>query len=274
MGFIETTHPPQIQGRLGPATVTILGAKGLRLTKLNSFHLDEGPDFSWLNVYRTLADGKQLEVVRDRTPDVFCVSGGDAEVRWGASGDFQGEVDVRYRLDEAAASVDVQFSARLFAACSRFEMFISSYFTPYYTPRYAVADTRLFPEKLFWYEKKWFAEGENETWTRDTQVETVFRDGRWATGFPVNWRVGPHYAFPLMIQEHRYGHAILLMARREDCIGISGLNSYHNSQYFHLFGRDIAAGEKVSADVRMTLVTRWEDLQQEALARYEQWVGV
>ena len=37
---------------------------GLRLTGPTSFHLDEGPDFAWLNIYRALADGCELAVVR------------------------------------------------------------------------------------------------------------------------------------------------------------------------------------------------------------------
>ena len=48
--FKENLQPVLTQGTLGPATVTILGAKGLSMSGLTSFHLDEGPDFAWWNL--------------------------------------------------------------------------------------------------------------------------------------------------------------------------------------------------------------------------------
>ena len=50
MGFAQVDQAPLVQGRLGAARVSVLGAQGVRLTGLNSFHLDEGPDFAWLNI--------------------------------------------------------------------------------------------------------------------------------------------------------------------------------------------------------------------------------
>ena len=231
MGFEEVVPQSLIQGPLDPATVTVLGAAGLRLTGFTSFHLDEGPDFAWLNIYRTLADGRQLEITRERAPDRTGISDGEAEVCWAPCDAVQGELAARYRIVEADSAVDVTFEARLHVPYKRFELFIANYFTPYYTPRYAVSDNRTYPEGIFWYEKSWYGEGENESWVRDDEGGDVFRDGRWLTGYPLNWRHGPRFAHPLMIQEHRYGHAICLMARREDCFGISGLNGYHNAQY-------------------------------------------
>ena len=272
MKFEEKPSPPLLQGSLGPATVTVLGASGLRLTGLNSFHLDEGPDFAWLNIYRTLADGEQLEVTRERDPSGFGISGDAVEVRWAPNDAVRGSLWARYRIVEEEDAVDVTFGADLEAAYGDFELFIASYFTPYYAPRFAVSDNQTHPEGDFWYEKKWYGEGENESWARDAQAERIFRDGRWLTGHSLNWRRGPFYAHPLMIQEHRYGHAILLMARPKDCFGISGYNSYHNSQYLHLWGRDVAAGEQVTVTVRLVLLTEWEDLQQEAVTRYGKWL--
>jgi hypothetical protein len=61
------------------------------------------------------------------------------------------------------------------------------------------------------------------------------------------------------------------MARSEDCIGLSGLNSYHNSQYFHLFGRDLEAGESLSTTVRMAVLTDTDHLDDRAVELYGQW---
>jgi hypothetical protein len=193
-------------------------------------------------------------------------------VEWPATQDLAAPITVRYRTVEADSAVDVTFDVVAQVDMARFELFISSYFTPYYTPRYAVRDRRLDPEALVWYEKRWYAEAEDECWARDEGAEAVFADGRWSTGYPLNWQMGAPYAHPLMIQEHRYGHAIVTMARLRDCIGISGLNSYHNAQYFHLFGRDVKSGERLSTQVRMVLWTQWQDLQQEALECYGRWM--
>ena len=273
MGFQENSSAPLLQGSLGPATVTVLGTNGLRMTGLKSFHLDEGPDFAWLNIYRALADGRQLEITREREPAHCGISGGEVEVRWAPTEAVRASLWARYRIVEDDAAVDVTFGADLDAAYGHFELFIANYFTPYYTPRFAVKDHRTHPEDIFWYEKVWNRENENESWARDQEAESIFRDGRWLSGYPLNWRRGPFYAHPLMIQEHRYGHAILLMAQRQNCIGLSGYNSYHNAQYLHLWGRNVAAGEQIATKVRMVLLTEWGDLQQEALKRYESWLN-
>ena len=76
---------------------------------------------------------------------------------------------------------------------------------------------------------------------------------------------GPYYAHALTLQEHRYGHAILLMARPADCLGLSGYNSYHNAQYFHLGGDDVQADQHLTFTIRLVLLTEWDDLQAEAL---------
>ncbi|AWT60335.1 MAG: hypothetical protein CMN58_06135 [Solibacterales bacterium] len=273
MTFKKTPSPPLLQGSLGPATVTVLGANGLRLTGLKSFHLDEGPDYAWLNIYRTLADRQQLEITRDRDPSNFGVSGNAVEVRWAPNDRIRGSLWARYEIVDEEDAIDVTFGADLQAAYGDFELFIANYFTPYHVPRFAISDNRTHPEGNIWYEKQWNGEGENESWARDEQAEKIFRDGRWLTGHSLNWRRGPFYTHPIMIQEHRYGgHAIVLMARRQDCFGISGYNSYHNSQYLHLWGRDVAAGEQVSVTVRLLLITEWEDLQREAMIRYEKWL--
>ena len=109
MSFAEVDQAPLVQGRLGAATVSVLGAQGVRLTGLNSFHLDEGPDFAWLNIYRTLAAGRQLEITRERQPTALEVGQGGAQVRWEASGEVEGELSAFYSIVEGASAVDATF---------------------------------------------------------------------------------------------------------------------------------------------------------------------
>ena len=66
------------------------------------------------------------------------------------------------------------------------------------------------------------------------------------------------------------------MARPEDCIGLSGYNSFHNSQYVHLFGRDVKAGDLLTSTVRMEGVgndaLELDTLDDLAVDRYQAWV--
>ena len=271
MAFARVSCPALFQAPLGRGIATVLGPQGLRLTGLTSFHLDEGPDFAWLNIYRTLADGRQLEITRERTPDHVAIEGDSVAVRWAACPAVQAELQAHYRI-AGPDSLDATFSARLAADYRRFELFIANYFTPHYTPYFPVQDDRTHPEGVTWYQKQWYGRNEAESWARDEDAEAVFRDGRWLDGYPLNWRRGPYYAHALTLQEHRYGHAILLMARPADCLGLSGYNSYHNAQYFHLGGDDVQAGQHLTFTIRLVLLTEWDDLPAEALTRYHQWL--
>jgi len=276
MAFEKAVRESVYQAELGKGTTEILGAAGLRLSGLGSFHLDEGPDFAWLNIYRTLADGRQLEITREREPLEVSLEDEAVIVRWATCESVGGSLSARYTINPDDSSVDVVFSAELEQDYRLFELFIANYFTPYFTPRYAIKDNRTHPDGVFWYEKKWYVEFENESWARDSAAEAIFADGRWTDGHALNWRRGPEYAYPLMTPQHRHGlagaqGAIILMARPEDCYGISGYNSYHNSQYFHLWGRDVMAGERIDIPVRMVLLTEWDDLGDAALAAYHSW---
>ena len=114
MAFARVSRPALFQAPLGRGIATVLGPQGLRLTGLTSFHLDEGPDFAWLNIYRTLADGRQLEITRERTPDQVAQKGDSVAVRWAACPAVQAELQAHYRI-AGPDSLDATFSARLAA---------------------------------------------------------------------------------------------------------------------------------------------------------------
>ena len=107
MPFEEKKQQPLLEGVLGRAHVTILGAIGLRLSGLNSFHLDEGPNFTWLNIYRVLANSKQLDITRERAPSSVSLDEGDVVVRWDSIPDLSAEMVARYHLAEEEMAVDV-----------------------------------------------------------------------------------------------------------------------------------------------------------------------
>ena len=125
---------------MAAATATVLGTSGL-----TSFHLDEGPDFAWLNIYRSLADGRE------------------------------GEFAATYLVIAEETAIDGAFSFTAAAPYADFELFIAGYFTPHYSPHFAFRDNRTHPEGLAWYQKPWYGGNEDESWARDDAAEAIFR---------------------------------------------------------------------------------------------------
>ena len=110
MSFASIPQDPLLQASLGPATATVLGASGLRLNGLTSFHLDEGPDYAWLNIYRTLADARQLEITREREPAEVALENGAVTIRWSPCDEVQGDLAATYRVVPEETAIDATFS--------------------------------------------------------------------------------------------------------------------------------------------------------------------
>jgi hypothetical protein len=276
VSFTQYQPPEELRAGMGNWIVSIVPKGGIRLTTGTHFHLDEGPDFVYLSLYRVAANRRQIDVVRNRDGTAG-IESGDGVVNWSPIDDNLAQMSVRYHIIEEEAAIEATFEVRPQRDYSKYELFISSYFTPYHTPRFAVADTRVDPDgPVRWYESKWYSEYNVEAWPRDAASRETFADGRWLTSPSQNWVMGPDYALPLMTQRHRHAGAIVLMARPEDCIGLSGYNSFHNSQYVHLFGRDVKAGDLLTSTVRMEVVgndaLELDTLDDLAVDRYQAWV--
>ena len=274
MSFAPYAPPETIQSPMGAWSVTVLGSNGIRLSKGSHFHLDEGPDFAWLSIYRAAAGGRQIDIVRQRQAEVS-VEEGDAVVRWPPCPDNNVRLAVRYRVFPDQLAVEMRIQAEALEAYAAYELFVSSYFNPYLKPRFALRDASVDPVAgMRWYETAWCGEFNDEAWPRDDGARRTFLDGRWMTKPSQNWMLGPDYALPLMTQQHRFGPSVISMARRRDCIGLSGYNGYHNSQYFHLFGRDAGPGDLLETTVRIEVVEELqESLDDLAVRRCEDWSG-
>lgn len=272
MTFMSHTGPEMIQGRLDNWTVTILGSNGIRLSSGTHFHLDEGPDFAYLSIYRAAAGGRQIDIVRNREA-TMTVDGDEAIVTWEPCEENNARLAVRYHMIPDERAIEMKIRAETLQAYQAYELFISSYFTPYHIPRFALKNSSVDPSNLVrWYQTKWCGEHNDEAWPRDEAARQIFLDGRWMTKPVQNWTMGGNYAMPLMTQRHRFASSIISMASPEDCIGLSGYNGYHNSQYFHLFGCDTQAGDLLETSVRMEIVEdKLEDLDGLALQRYQSW---
>ena len=271
MSFAPCAPPETIQSPMGDWSVTVLGSNGIRLSKGTHFHLDEGPDFAWLSIYRAAAGGRQIDIVRQRQADVS-IEEEDAVVRWPPCPGNNVRLAVRYRVFADQLAVEMRIQAEPLQPYTAYELFVSSYFNPYHRPRFALRDPTVDPGvPMHWYETAWCGEFNDEAWPRDDEARRIFLDGRWMTKPSQNWRLGPDYALPLMTQQHRFGPSTISMARPRDCIGLSGYNGYHNSQYFHLFGRDAGPGDLLETTVRLEMVEGGESLDDLAVARFEAW---
>ena len=275
MPFTPYQPPVQLQCTMAEWTVTVLGSDGVRLTDGTHFHLDEGPKFIYLSIYRAAADARQIEIVRERESTVTAV-GDEALVQWEPTEENNVRLSVRYSISEDPNAIEMAIAAEALQSYQGYELFVSSYFSPYQTPRFALKGNSVDPSvAIRWYQTPWYGEQNDEAWPRDDEARRHFCDGRWLTSPAQEWRLGPDYALPLMTQRHKHDQAhIIAMAPQQDCIGLSGYNGFHNSQYFHLFGRDVSAGDKLETTVRMEIVkAAVDDLDALAIERYEAWTS-
>ena len=66
MSFTTYQPPEEWRASTGSWQVTGIPQGGIRLTEGTHFHLDEGPDFGFLSLYRVAANRRQVDVVRKR----------------------------------------------------------------------------------------------------------------------------------------------------------------------------------------------------------------
>ena len=275
MAFNTYQSPPQLQSRLGEWTVTVLGSDGIRLTDGTHFHLDEGPKFVYLSIYRAAADARQIDIVRKREARVTATTGDKAVVQWDPVEENKVELSATYSLSEDPDAIEMEIAVEALQPYQGYELFVSSYFSPYHTPRFALKGNSVDSDvAIRWYETSWYGTQNDEAWPRDDEARQHFCDGRWLTRPSQVWRLGPDHALPLMTQRHKHDQAhVISMARPQDCIGLSGYNGFHNSQYFHLFGRDVSAGDTLNTTVRREIFKQTaEDLDALALQRYQAWI--
>ena len=209
MHFLPHQPPEELRAAMGDWAVTLVPKGGIRLTEGTHFHLDEGLDFVYLSLYRVAANRRQVDVVRKRE-GAARIETGDCVVSWPPIDDNRAEMSVRYHILEEETAIEATFEVLMQRDYNHYELFVSSYFTPYHTPRFAVSDNRVDPEgPVRWYETDWYSAHNFEAWPRDPSARETFEDGRWTTSPAQNWVMGPDYALPLMTQRHRHAGAII-----------------------------------------------------------------
>ena len=164
-----------------------------------------------------------------------------------------------------------------------FEVFLSNYFAPGFDASVYVKPNRFAknqPPGLQRADWNPMTDGNYLMYPRDRESVLLIFDGRWEIPpSPVQWSVNRYMAGPLAMRRHEEaGLTALVMSPPEDCFalatpynktppdGVAG----HRSLYQSLFGRDVAAGQTVSARSRLVVRTGLSD--EAAIGLYEQYV--
>ena len=198
---------------------------------------------------------------------------GAVEVRWSADAEHPFNMSAVYRWS-APGTLDLVTTVTAQRALRRFEVFLASYFAGFPAAYAYVGPCPQTQSRAAFLDARQ-ANGNWQSFPRDEEAAGILRDGRWTRPpHPVDWTIMPRLGAPLAIRrDPERGLAAVLMAPPSDCFAVSmpyGAEG-HRSVYLSLFGRDLAAGETVTARSRLVLGPGITD--EQALALYEAYAG-
>ena len=227
-----------------------------------------------MSPYRLLtADARFGTAAWDWSSQAQALADGAVEVRWSPDADHPLEMTAVYRWSSPNV-LDFAATVKPQQALRKFELFLASYFDG-------------FPASLVYVQENPAAGGKPafleavkaaavwQAFPRDDDAAKIITDGRWKfPPNPVEWKIMPRLAAPLAVRrDAKSGLAAVLMAPPEDCFAV--LTPYgeegHRSVYLSLFGRDLKAGEAVTARARLVIGRDISD--EQAIALYKAYVG-
>jgi hypothetical protein len=184
----------------------------------------------------------------------------------------------------APDTLDLETTVTPQRAMPRFEVFLSSYVGQGFEGLVYLKPNRFNKKdvpgllRADWHP---LVDGNYLMFPRDLAALQIIYDGRWEyPPSPVQWAVGRYLAGPLGVRrDPASGITVLLMAPPDDCFALAmpynktppdGIAN-HNSLYLCLFGRDVAAGESVTA--RCRLVVKKDLTDAGAVELYQQYVN-
>lgn len=194
--------------------------------------------------------------------------GGAVEVRWAAEEGRPFEMTAVYRW-AAPDTLDLTTSVTAKADLKGFESFLASYFPKtFHSATVCVKDG---PEGRPVFRTTPESAGQWQVFPRDAAALALIQDGRWKIEpNPVDWVIRDELYAPLIIRRNQdTGLCAVFMAPRGDSFGVMAPceGETHFSCYFNQIGRDVKAGETVSARARLVVRTLAKD--EDAVALYE-----
>jgi hypothetical protein len=232
-------------------------------------------DGNWglLSYYRLLVTGDRWgNAARNWPKTARLLPDGGVEVIWPAADEHPVVLKAIYRLS-SANTIDLETEVESKKDLSKFELFLSSYFSENFRSWIYAAAARHRPGEAVFIptEVNPLVVGTYLAFPRDLQAARLFYDGRWEVGpSPVHFSLTRYMAAPLAIKRNPVNGIIcVFMSRPEDCFALETPYSMscpdkvaaHYSLYLSLFGRDFKAGQRSTARTRMVIGASISDKQ-------------
>jgi hypothetical protein len=181
---------------------------------------------------------------------------GTVEVAWASDPARPFDLRAVYRW-VAPDTCEVETTAAAKESISGFESFLASYFQGRFSNCLAyVSDPPSAPGKPGFLATEKEA-GPWQMFPRDDTVLRLIQDGRWKLDpNPVDWTIRPKLERPIAVRrDPASGVTAAFLAPIRDCFAIAApfQTEGHYSLYLSLFGRDLKAGEKAQARVRLQI---------------------
>ncbi|MHC1770038.1 MAG: hypothetical protein AB9869_38110 [Verrucomicrobiia bacterium] len=182
------------------------------------------------------------------TPD------GAVEIRWAAADRRPFAMRAVYRWRDTR-TLDLETVVEANADLAGFESFVASYFSEPFVSCAVLggvdrSSSNLRPTLLP-------AEPQHGAWQmfpRNQDAVALIQDGRWKLEpHPVDWTIRPFTPPAGVRRDPSDGLSVTLMSLRADCFAVSSPHEAegHRSLYFSLFGRDVKAGGRATARMRL-----------------------
>ncbi len=179
---------------------------------------------------------------------------GAVEIRWAAADRRPFTMRAIYKWRDAK-TLDLETVVEANADLAGFESFVASYFSEPFVNCAVLGGVdrsgsnsrpALLPAKP--------EHGAWQMFPRDQEAVSLIQDGRWKLEpNPVDWTIRPFTPPAGVRRDPQDGLTVTLMSLRADCFAVSSPHEAegHRSLYFSLFGRDLKAGERATARMRL-----------------------
>jgi hypothetical protein len=225
----------------------------------------------WLSPYRILSAGTQHGIAAWYwASQTRQLADGSVEVRWAANETFPLDMTAVYRWT-AANTADLAVTAKGQKDLPQFEVFVASYFEGF-TEAFVYAQDTASGQPTFVPALK--SDAVWHVFPRDAAVAKLVGDGRWQhPPHPVAWTIRNPLAGALAMRRNpQLGLTALVMSPPDDCFAVYTpyREDGHGSLYLGLLGRDVKAGQSVTARARLVIGRDLSD--EQAVAAYRDYI--
>ncbi len=237
-----------------------------------------------LSYYRVFSEGNRYgKAARDWPIETKLLDNGGLQITFSPSEEHPLKMTGTFRW-RGPDTLDLETTVTPRVAMPGMEVFLSSYLIHGFEGLVYLKPNRFTKGKAAEFVRADWSElldGNYLVFPRDANALPMIYDGRWDfPPSPVTWAFTRYLAAPIGIRRHaEAGLTAVFMAPPKDCFAVSVPYNKeppdnvagHGSVYLSLFGRDVAAGETVTADCRLIIAKDLSD--EEILQRYRAYLA-